>query len=94
MMLMMTLKQMSRDTGTNVVLVNNTDVLYIVVLESSNEALEHVDIDEMLDILKNIIKGANVILLLVNGGQERFDASLQQMMREMQVKENQNTYFH
>lgn len=53
MMLMMTLKQMSRDTGTNVVLVNNTDVLYIVVLESSNEALEHGDIDEMLDIVLN-----------------------------------------
>ena len=53
MMLMMTLKQMSRDTGTNVVLVNNTDVLYIVVLESSNEALEHEDIDEMLDIVLN-----------------------------------------
>ena len=49
----MTLKQMSRDTGTNVVLVNNTDVLYIVVLESSNEALEHGDIDEMLDIVLN-----------------------------------------
>ena len=53
MMLMMTLRQMSRDTGTNVVLVNNTDVLYIVVLESSNEALEHGDIDEMLDIVLN-----------------------------------------
>ena len=53
MMLMMTLKQMSRDTGTNVVLVNNTDVLYKVVLESSNEALEHGDIDEMLDIVLN-----------------------------------------
>ena len=53
MMLMMTLKQISRDTGTNVVLVNNTDVLYIVVLESSNEALEHGDIDEMLDIVLN-----------------------------------------
>ena len=53
MMLMMTLKQMSRDTGNNVVLVNNTDVLYIVVLESSNEALEHGDIDEMLDIVLN-----------------------------------------
>ena len=53
MMLMMTLRQMSRDTGTNVVLVNNTDVLYIMVLESSNEALEHGDIDEMLDIVLN-----------------------------------------
>ena len=60
--------------------------------DSDND--DNILIDEMMDILKNIIKGANVILLLVNGGQERFDASLQQMMREMQVKENQNTYFH
>ena len=42
-------------------------------------------IDEMMDVLKNVIKGANAIVLLVNGGGERFDASLQQMMREMQV---------
>ena len=41
--------------------------------------------DEMMDVLKNVIKGANTIVLLVNGGGERFDASLQQMMREMQV---------
>ena len=43
-------------------------------------------IDEMMDVLKSVIKGANAIVLLVNGGEERFDASLQQMMREMQVK--------
>ena len=42
-------------------------------------------IDEMMDVLKNVIKGANAIVLLVNGGGERFDASFQQMMREMQV---------
>ena len=43
-------------------------------------------IDEMMNVLKSVIKGANAIVLLVNGGEERFDASLQQMMREMQVK--------
>ena len=35
--------------------------------------------------LKNVIKGANAIVLLINGDEERFDESLQQMMREMQV---------
>ena len=42
-------------------------------------------IDEMMDTLKNTIEGANTIMLLVDGSEERFDASLQQMMREMQV---------
>ena len=40
-----------------------------------------------LSVLKNVIKGANAIVLLINGDEERFDESLQQMMREMQVKE-------
>ena len=35
--------------------------------------------------LKNVIKGANAIVLLINGDEERFDESLQQMMREMQA---------
>ena len=39
----------------------------------------------MLNVLKNIVKGANAIVLLINGENERFDASLQQMMREMQA---------
>ena len=38
-------------------------------------------IDEMMDVLKNVIKGANAIVLLVNGGGERFDASLQVCIR-------------
>ena len=42
-------------------------------------------IDEMMKTLKDDIKGANGIVLLINGEEERFDASLQQMMREMQV---------
>ena len=41
--------------------------------------------------LKNVIKGANAIVLLINGDEERFDESLQQMMREMQVKGNGKT---
>ena len=42
-------------------------------------------IDEMMKTLKEDIEGANGIVLLINGEEERFDASLQQMMREMQV---------
>jgi len=42
-------------------------------------------IDEMMDVLKNTIKGANAIVLLRNGMEPRFDASLQQMIREMQA---------
>ena len=42
-------------------------------------------IDEMMQTLKETIKGANTLVLLVDGSDERFDASLQQMMREMQV---------
>ena len=41
--------------------------------------------------LKNVIKGANAIVLLINGDEERFDESLQQMMREMQVKDNETS---
>ena len=39
----------------------------------------------MMDVLKNVIKGANGLVLLVNREKERFDASLQQMIREMQA---------
>ena len=42
-------------------------------------------IDEMMQTLKETIEGANTLVLLVDGSDERFDASLQQMMREMQV---------
>ena len=40
----------------------------------------------MMKTLKENIGGANGIILLINGEEERFDASLQQMMREMQVQ--------
>ena len=43
-------------------------------------------IDEMMAVLKGTLKGANAIVLLVNGQQQRFNASIQQMLREMQVK--------
>jgi len=42
-------------------------------------------IDEMMEVLKNTVEGANAIILLINGEEERFDASLQQMIREMQA---------
>merc|ERR1712110_1143500 len=42
-------------------------------------------IDEMMSVLKDTLKGANAILLLVNGQQQRFNPSIQQMLREMQA---------
>ena len=51
--------------------------------DSDND--DNILIDEMMDVLKNTVEGANAIVLLVNGEEERFDASLQQMMREMQA---------
>ena len=42
-------------------------------------------IDEMMNVLKNSIQSANALVLLINGEEERFDSSLQQMMREMQA---------
>merc|ERR1719495_868681 len=42
-------------------------------------------IDEMMSVLKGTLKGANAILLLVNGQQQRFNAAIQQMLREMQA---------
>ena len=55
--------------------------------DSDND--ENLLIDEMMDVLKNTIGGANAIILLLNGEEERFDASLQQMIREMQVNKIQ-----
>ena len=42
-------------------------------------------IDEMMSVLKGTLRGANAIVLLVNGEEERINASIQQMLREMQV---------
>ena len=40
---------------------------------------------QMLKVLKDKVKGANALMLLMNGEEERFDASFQQMVREMQA---------
>ena len=46
-------------------------------------------IDEMMDILKNTVEGANAIIILRNGEEIRFDAALQQMIREdVEIKKN------
>ena len=42
-------------------------------------------IDEMMDVLKDTVEGANAIIILRNGDDIRFDAALQQMIREMQA---------
>jgi len=42
-------------------------------------------IDEMMGTLHTVIKGANALVLLLNGEDERFDSSFQQMLREMQA---------
>ena len=51
--------------------------------DSDNEDTEL--IDEMMEVLHNVVKGANAVMLLVDGTEERFDAALQQMIREMQA---------
>ena len=40
-------------------------------------------IDEMTKVLKDKVKSANSLILLVNCEQERFNNALQQMIREM-----------
>merc|ERR1719495_1402402 len=42
-------------------------------------------IDEMMSVLKGTLKGANAIVLLVNGQDQRVNAAIQQMLREMQA---------
>merc|ERR1711892_70523 len=42
-------------------------------------------IDEMMGTLHTVIKGANALILLLNGEDERFNSSFQQMLREMQA---------
>ena len=43
--------------------------------------MENTKINEMLNILKSTIKGANAIVLLFNGEQARFDYAFQQIIR-------------
>ena len=47
--------------------------------------LSYLFIVQMLKVLKDKVKGANALMLLMNGEEERFDASFQQMVREMQA---------
>ena len=42
-------------------------------------------IDEMMEVLKNSVGGANSLVILINGQEQRFDGALQQMLREMQA---------
>merc|ERR1712096_63859 len=51
--------------------------------DSDNE--DDVLLDEMITVLKDIIKTANGFIILFNGQSERFDASIQQMIREMEA---------
>jgi len=60
--------------------------------DSDNEDPEL--IDEMMGALHTIIKGANAMVLLINGQDERFDASMQQMIREMQALFGEDFWLH
>merc|ERR1719495_1318708 len=51
-------------------------------------------IDEMTGVLKNVVKGANVLVLLINSQQQRFSPALQQMIREMQALFGENFWTH
>ena len=42
-------------------------------------------INEMVDVLKDVVKTANGFVLLFNGMSERFDTKAQQMLREFEV---------
>ena len=42
-------------------------------------------IDEMMEVLKDAVSGANSLVILINGQEQRFDGALQQMLREMQA---------
>ena len=48
--------------------------------DNDDVALTH----ELMVVLENVIEGCNNIVLLINGEEKRFDASLQHMVREMQ----------
>ena len=51
--------------------------------DSDNEDSEL--IDEMVNVLEHVVKNAHTLLLLFNGEDSRIDASLQQMIREMEA---------
>ena len=60
--------------------------------DSDNEDPEL--IDEMMGALHSVIKGANAMVFLINGQDERFDASMQQMIREMQALFGEEFWLH
>ena len=43
-----------------------------------------------MSVLKGTLHGANAIVLLVNGQDERINDSMQQMLRQMQVKDKES----
>ena len=49
--------------------------------DSQSHEMENTKINEMLNVLKSTIKGANAIVLLFNGEQIRFDYAFQQTIR-------------
>ena len=49
--------------------------------DSEGQDMENALITEMLNILKSTIKGANALVLLLNGEQQRFDYKFQQTIR-------------
>ena len=49
--------------------------------DSQGHETENALINEMLSVLKSTIKGANALVLLLNGEQERFDYAFQQTIR-------------
>ena len=49
--------------------------------DSQSHEMENTKINEMLNVLKTSIKGANAIILLFNGEQIRFDHAFQQTIR-------------
>ena len=49
--------------------------------DSEGQETENELIDEMLDVLKNTVKEANALVLLLNGEEERFDYAFQQIIR-------------
>ena len=49
--------------------------------DNESHEMENTKVNEMLNILKSTIKGANAIVLLFNGEQARFDYAFQQIIR-------------
>ena len=49
--------------------------------DNEGNEIENALITEMLNVLKSTIKGANALVLLLNGEQQRFDYAFQQTIR-------------